>query len=236
MQQYMGQHAPMAVHHYHLSICSTKQHLAQVQKNNINVDTDTRTKTHTWKRREKWDNSKKEKQDKCISQRKKTARNGHKWVDGDKQGQLHIHGLKVCWHPTCADSLTAWKQKYSLTKTTTHSRQWKLAVTHRFSSQGFCLQVANGNLTFLLLLALEDWVSARWTYPMFKICIVCYLLIIWGPDTTGNVAFQVDLRGPVSLPTDRAHQDEAITIGDKSLGPVMGPGKVTHLEGTDKKC
>lgn len=26
---------------------------------------------------------------------KKTARNGHKWVDGDKQGQLHIHGLKV---------------------------------------------------------------------------------------------------------------------------------------------
>lgn len=167
---------------------------------------------------------------------KKTARNGHKWVDGDKQGQLHIHGLKVCWHPTCADSLTAWKQKYSLTKTTTHSRQWKLAVTHRFSSQGFCLQVANGNLTFLLLLALEDWVSARWTYPMFKIWIVCYLLIIWGPDTTGNVAFQVDLRGPVSLPTDRAHQDEAITIGDKSLGPIMGPGKVTHLEGTDKKC
>lgn len=27
MQQNVGQHAPMAVHHYHLSICSTKQHL-----------------------------------------------------------------------------------------------------------------------------------------------------------------------------------------------------------------
>lgn len=27
MQQNVGQHAPVAVHHYHLSICSTEQHL-----------------------------------------------------------------------------------------------------------------------------------------------------------------------------------------------------------------
>lgn len=32
MQQNVGQHAPMAVHHYHLSICSTKQHLERNRK------------------------------------------------------------------------------------------------------------------------------------------------------------------------------------------------------------
>lgn len=178
MQQYMGQHAPVAVHHYHLSICSTKQHLAQVQKNNINVDTDTRTKTHTWKMREKRDNSKKEKQEKCISQRKKTARNGHKWVDGDKQGQLHIHGLKVCWHPTCADSLTAWKQKYSLTKTTTHSRQWKLAVTHRFSSQGFCLHTQSGkwqpNISTCIRRLEKCQVNISYVQNLYRVCVTCW--------------------------------------------------------------
>lgn len=29
-----------------------------------------------------------------------------------------------------------------------------------------------------------------------------HLLVIWGPDTTGDLTFQVDLRGPVSLPAD----------------------------------
>ena len=59
---------------------------------------------------------------------------------------------------------------------------------------------------------------------------VCYLLVIRGPDTTGNLAFQVNLGGPVSLSTDRAHQDKAITIWDKSLGAIVWPREVTHLE------
>lgn len=85
MQQYMGQHAPVAVHHYHLSICSTKQHLAQVQKT-ILMWTLSQEQRLTLERGEKNE----------TTARKKNKRNGHKWVEGDKQGQLHIHGLKVC--------------------------------------------------------------------------------------------------------------------------------------------
>lgn len=45
MQQNMGQHAPMAVHHYHLSICSTKQHLEWNSEGLLG-----RWKTKTWQK------------------------------------------------------------------------------------------------------------------------------------------------------------------------------------------
>ncbi|TNN46543.1 hypothetical protein EYF80_043265 [Liparis tanakae] len=32
VQQNVGQHAPVAVHHDHLSICSTKQHLERIER------------------------------------------------------------------------------------------------------------------------------------------------------------------------------------------------------------
>lgn len=57
-----------------------------------------------------------------------------------------------------------------------------------------------------------------------------YLLVIGSPDTTGDLAFQVDLRGPVSLPADRSHQDKPITVRDESLSAIVGPGEVTHLK------
>lgn len=57
-----------------------------------------------------------------------------------------------------------------------------------------------------------------------------YLLVIRSPDTTGDLAFQVDLRGPVSLPADGPHQDKTITVGDESLGAIVGPSEVTHLK------
>lgn len=57
----------------------------------------------------------------------------------------------------------------------------------------------------------------------------CYLLVIWGPDTTGNLALKVDLRGPVSLPAHWSHQDKAITVRNESLGAIMRPGEVTYL-------
>lgn len=44
MQQNMCQHAPMAVHHYHLSICSTKQHLKQKQQGVIRERSNDRLK------------------------------------------------------------------------------------------------------------------------------------------------------------------------------------------------
>lgn len=59
---------------------------------------------------------------------------------------------------------------------------------------------------------------------------MCYLLVIRSPDATGDLAFQVDLRGPVSLPADRSHQHKAITVRDESLSAIVGPGKVTHLK------
>lgn len=65
---------------------------------------------------------------------------------------------------------------------------------------------------------------------------VYYLLVIGGPDTTGNLAFQVDLGGPVSLPADWSHQNKAISVGDKSLGAIVGPGEVTHLKRAPDTC
>ena len=62
----------------------------------------------------------------------------------------------------------------------------------------------------------------------------CYLLVVRGPDATGDLALQVDLGGPVPLAADRAHQDEAVAVGDQSLGPVVGPGEVAHLRTTRK--
>lgn len=56
-----------------------------------------------------------------------------------------------------------------------------------------------------------------------------YLLVIRGPDTTGDLTLQVNLGGPVSLPADWPHQDEAIAVRNKSLGAIMGPSEVTHL-------
>lgn len=56
-----------------------------------------------------------------------------------------------------------------------------------------------------------------------------YLLVIWGPDTTGDLALKVDLRGPVSLPAHWSHQDKAITVWNESLGAIMRPGEVTYL-------
>lgn len=61
---------------------------------------------------------------------------------------------------------------------------------------------------------------------------ICYLLVVRGPDTTGDLALQVDLRGPVSLPADRSHQHEAVAVGDESLGAIVGPSEVTHLQRT----
>lgn len=57
-----------------------------------------------------------------------------------------------------------------------------------------------------------------------------YLLVIGSPDTTGDLAFQVDLRGPVSLPADGPHQDKTIAVGDESLSAIVGPSEVTHLK------
>lgn len=57
-----------------------------------------------------------------------------------------------------------------------------------------------------------------------------YLLVIGSPDSTGDLAFQVDLRGPVSLPADGPHQDKTITVGDESLSAIVGPSEVTHLK------
>lgn len=59
-----------------------------------------------------------------------------------------------------------------------------------------------------------------------------YLLVIGGPDSTRDLALQVDLGGPVSLPADRSHQDEAVPVGDESLGAIVRPSEVTHLQGT----
>ena len=61
---------------------------------------------------------------------------------------------------------------------------------------------------------------------------VSYLLVVRRPDTTAYLALQVDLGGPVSLAADWSHQDESIAVGDESLGAIMGPGEVTHLQQT----
>lgn len=58
-----------------------------------------------------------------------------------------------------------------------------------------------------------------------------YLLIIRCPDAARDLALQVDLRGPVSLAADRAHQHEAVPVGDEGLCAIVGPGKVTNLRG-----
>ena len=58
-----------------------------------------------------------------------------------------------------------------------------------------------------------------------------YLLIIGGPDATGDLTLQVDLGGPVSLSTDRADQHEPVSVRDEGLGAVVGPREVAHLEG-----
>ena len=56
-----------------------------------------------------------------------------------------------------------------------------------------------------------------------------YLLVVRSPDPAGDLALQVDLGGPVALPTDGAHQHEAVPVRDQRLGAVVGPGEVTHL-------
>ncbi len=182
--------------------------------------------------------------------KKTTRRNRHKWDEGAEQRQRQIFRLKVWWCPTWADNLTAWKQKHSLTKPQhVQDRGCLLSLTDDLPQglslpsewQVHILKVANENLKLLHLLAFKGWHSARRrrrTHHNSAGCVcvcvcvsVCYLLVIGGPDTTCNLAFQVDLGGPVSLPADWTHQDEAVTVGDKSLGAVVGPGEVTHLQG-----
>lgn len=62
----------------------------------------------------------------------------------------------------------------------------------------------------------------------------CYLLVIRSPDPTGDLTFQVYLRGPVSLPADGSHQHETIAVRDESLSAIVRPGEVAHLEKTDQ--
>lgn len=59
-----------------------------------------------------------------------------------------------------------------------------------------------------------------------------YLLVIRGPYSTGDLALKIDLRWPVPLSTNWAHQDKAISVGNQGLSSIMGPGKVTYLSDT----
>lgn len=56
-----------------------------------------------------------------------------------------------------------------------------------------------------------------------------YLLVIGGPNPTGDLTLQVDFRGPVALTAHRPHQHKTVAVGDQGLCAVMWPREVTHL-------
>lgn len=68
---------------------------------------------------------------------------------------------------------------------------------------------------------------AVWTWHIA--CKRCYLLVVRCPYATGDLTFQVDLRWPVSLSTDRTNQDKSISIWDQCLRPIMAPREIAHL-------
>lgn len=62
-----------------------------------------------------------------------------------------------------------------------------------------------------------------------------YLLVIGSPYATCDLTFQVDLRWPMSLPTDRADQDKPISIWNKRLCSIVAPCEITHLWDTHRE-
>lgn len=50
---------------------------------------------------------------------------------------------------------------------------------------------------------------------------IVYLLIVGRPDAAADLTLQVDLRGPVPLAADRAHQHEAVPVRNESLSAVV---------------